>query len=364
VSVRLRFALLYSGAFLVSGVLVLLVAFLSASSAQRVGSAGPAVVRHPVEATLGPPAVVITALAVLTVLSVAFGWLLASRLLRPVRLITAAARDISASNLGQRLRLSRRDDEFTRLGGTLNDLFARLEASFAAQRHFIANASHELRTPLAAERTLLQVALADPAADPASLRRACEQVLDLGARTERLIDALLTLATGERGIERREKLDLAALAGPVAGPASMTAAGRGIRLEVRLGHAPAAGDPRLAESLIANLADNALRYNEPGGWVSLATGTRGGRAFVSVRNSGPVVGPGEVDGLFRPFQRRGASRTAGAGGHGLGLAIVAAIGVEAAARAGGGLDITVTFPESQAFCVSRQAIQSRSADRS
>ena len=96
-------------------------------------------------------------------------------------MITATAQDISASNLSRRLRLGGRDDEFTRLGETLNDLFARLEASFQAQRHFVANASHELRTPLTAERTLLQVALADPDADAAALREACEQVLALGA---------------------------------------------------------------------------------------------------------------------------------------------------------------------------------------
>ena len=95
-------------------------------------------------------------------LSVGLGWLLAGRLLRPLRVITATARDISASNLSRRLSLGRRDDEFAELGETLNDLFARLEASFESQRHFVANASHELRTPLTAERALLQVALADP----------------------------------------------------------------------------------------------------------------------------------------------------------------------------------------------------------
>src|SRR5258708_2535696 len=159
-------------------------------------------------------------------MSVAFGWLLASRLLRPVRAITSAAQDISASNLSRRLRLGRRDDEFTRLGETLNDLFARLEASFQAQQHFVANASHELRTPLTAERTLLQVALADPEADVATLREACEQVLALGARTERLIDALLTLATGERGIERRRPLRLPAPSPPPAPPRGRAAATR------------------------------------------------------------------------------------------------------------------------------------------
>jgi len=355
VSVRLRFALLYSGAFLISGLIVLSVAFLAASSTQRVGSSAPPVVRHPFVQAYGPIPAVVATLAVLVVLSVAFGWLLAGRLLRPVRVITATARDISASNLTRRLRLGRRDDEFSRLGETLNELFARLEASFQAQRHFVANASHELRTPLTAERTLLQVALADPGADAATLREACEQVLALGMRTERLIDALLTLATGERGIERREPCDLADLAARVLRPLGDVAAGRAVRLDAKLDPAPAAGDARLAESLIANLADNALRYNVPGGWAQVSTVTRDGTAVVSVRNTGPAVPPQEVGRLFQPFQRLGTERVQraggnGADGHGLGLAIVRAIAdahgasVTARARGGGGLDVTVAFP--------------------
>jgi signal transduction histidine kinase len=352
VTVRLRFALLYSGAFLLTGLLVLSVAFFTVSSTQQVGSAGPAVVRHPFAQAFGPIPEIAASLAVLVVLSVAFGWLLASRLLRPVRLITAAAQDISASNLSRRLRLGRRDDEFSRLGETLNALFARLEASFQAQRHFVANASHELRTPLTAERTLLQVALADPGADTATLRETCEQVLALGARTERLIDALLTLATGERGIERRESFDLAELAACVTAALGGMAASRDVRLDAKLSPAATMGDPRLVESLIVNLAENALRYNVPGGWAEISTATRDGRTVLSVRNTGPVIPPGEVGRLFQPFQRLGAGRIHRSGGHGLGLAVVSVIAdahgasVAARAREDGGLDIAVAFPAS------------------
>jgi signal transduction histidine kinase len=353
VSVRLRFALLYAGAFLVSGLLVLSVAFVAVSSTKEVGSSGPLVVKHPFAQTVEPALPLIaTILVVLAVLSVAFGWLLATRLLRPVRLMTATARDISASNLSERLRLGRRDDEFTRLGETLNDLLARLEASFQAQRHFVANASHELRTPLTAERTLLQVALADPQVSQSSLREACEQVLALGTRTERLIDALLTLATGERGIERREPLDLADLAARVVRTRGELAARCEVRLDATLSPARAAGDPRLAESLIANLADNALRYNVPGGSAEVSTATRDGRAVLFVRNTGTAVPASEVDRLFQPFQRLGTDRVQRfpGEGHGLGLAIVRAIAdahgasVTARARDGGGLDIAVAFP--------------------
>jgi signal transduction histidine kinase len=373
VSVRLRFALLYSGAFLISGLIVLSVAFLAASSTQEVGSSGPPVVKHPFALAYGPLPALVAALAVLVVLSVAFGWLLAGRLLRPVRVITATARDISASNLSRRLRLGRRDDEFSRLGGTLNELFGRLEASFQAQRHFVANASHELRTPLTAERTLLQVALADPDADVAALRKACEQVLALGMRTERLIDALLTLATGERGIERREPCDLADLAARVLAPLGDVAACRGVRLEATLDPAPIVGDVRLAESLIANLADNALRYNVPGGWAQVSTTARDGRAVVVVRNTGPAIPAEDVGRLFEPFQRLGTERVQrsgdiATGGHGLGLAIVRAIAdahgasVTARARKGGGLDIAVAFPPGGAVAGLPQLTCSACAD--
>lgn len=349
-TVRLRFALLYAGAFLITGLLVVGLVFFNVSSSQEVGSARPATVHHPFAESIGPWQDIALSAAVLVLLSVAFGWLLASRLLRPLRLITATARDISASNLSRRLRLGRRDDEFKRLGETLNELFARLEASFQAQRHFVANASHELRTPLTAERTLLQVTLTDPEADAATLRGACEQVLALGVRTERLIDALLTLATGERGIERRDPFDLADLADRVVSARGEAAVQYDVRLEAKLGPARAAGDPRLAESLIANLADNALRYNAPGGWAEMSTWTRDGRAVVSVRNTGQAVPPAEVGSLFEPFRRLGTDRVQRAGGHGLGLAIVRAIAdahgaaVTARAREGGGLEITVAFP--------------------
>jgi signal transduction histidine kinase len=355
-TLRAQFALLYAGAFGVTGLVVLALTVLAVKSTVHAGTGAPPVTTRPYAHALGPLAVI---LAALVVLSLASGWLLAGRLLRPVRAITAAARDISATNLSRRLPLGGRENELTRLGQTLNELFARLEASFQAQRHFVASASHELRTPLAAERALLQVALADPGADAGTLREACEQVLNLGTRTERLIDGLLTLATGERGIERREPFDLAVVAARVV--ESRGVGPGGVRLSLALAPTPAAGDPRLAESLVANLADNALAYNVPGGWVGIRTAARGGRAVLSVRNTGPVIPPGELDRLFQPFQRRGAARAGaidrdgggrdGSGGHGLGLAIVRAIAdahgatVTARARDDGGLDIEVSFPE-------------------
>ena len=234
--------------------------------------------------------------------------------------------------------------------------FAVLEASFESQRRFVANASHELRTPLAAERTLLQVALADPGATAETLRSACEQLLSLGAQQERLIDALLTLASSQQGIERWEPVDIAAITGNVLAARGEEAMRRGIRIDAAVGPAAAPGDPRLVESMVANLADNALRHNVTGGSVEVGTSMTAGLASLWVANTGPVIPAAEVDRLFQPFQQLGADRVSrdgdggdGGGGHGLGLAIVRAIAIAhgavltARARPGGGMEIKVDF---------------------
>ncbi len=287
---------------------------------------------------------------IMAILAVGVGWLIAGRVLRPLRTITATARDISARNLSQRLAVDGPDDEFRRLGQTLDGLFGRLEASFEAQRHFVANASHELRTPLTAEKTVLQVALADPAASTATLRSACTTALQWTEQQEHLIDALLTLASSQRGIERWEPFDLADIARDAVLYHHGEAERRGIRVDAALSAAPATGDPALAESLITNLVGNAIRHNVDGGWVEVSTAITDGRADAAVANSGPLVSPGEVHRLFQPFQRTGTQRTGTAAGHGLGLAIVSAIAgvhgaeLDVSARPEGGLRITVSFP--------------------
>jgi len=342
-TLRTRLALLYGGVFLVLALVVLAIPFLAVSETTHVGSSAPPVISHPGRSLYPQVAVVLITLAFAVAASLGFGWLLAGRLLRPLQAIIASARDISATNLSRRLRTGDRDDEFSRLGQTLNDLFARLEASFESQRHFVANAAHELRTPLAAERTVLQVALGDPEASVDTLRVACDEGLRLGQQQEKLIDALLTLAGSERGISRPEPFDLAVIAAAVT---------QDLTIDARLGPAPADGDPRLAESLVANLVGNAIRHNVPGGWAEIETGTAGGRAVVRVTNTGPVIPPGELDRLFQPFQRLGDERVRHRrdSGLGLGLAIVRAIAVAHGAeltarpRPEGGLDITVSFP--------------------
>jgi signal transduction histidine kinase len=290
------------------------------------------------------------ALAIMAVASLGLGWLMAGRVLRPLRAMTTAARRISASNLHQRLALDGPDDELRELGETVNGLLTRLEGSFGAQRQFVANASHELRTPLARQRTLVEVALADPQRSVPTLAAACERVLAAGEQQERLIEALLTLARSQRGLDQREPLDLRAAAGEVLRSHDQEARRRGLRVDTALGPAAASGDPRLVERLAVNLVDNALRHNVPGGWVEVTTGTRADGSVLSVINSGPPVLPSEVGRLFEPFQRLGTARAGRRDGHGLGLSIVAAIAgahdarLSARARPAGGLEVEVCFP--------------------
>ena len=334
------------------------------------------------------------ALAGMAILSIVLGWIVAGRVLRPLRTITRTVHDISATNLHERLALGGPHDELKQLGDTFDSLLGRLEASFQSQRQFIANASHELRTPLARQRTLVQVALSDPDATVESLRAAHERVLIANRQQERLIEALLTLARGEAGLDQREPFDLAWVSDHVLLAHDSEATRRGLHLSTTLDPAPTTGDPHLIERLVTNLVDNALRHNTVsthhptappssthhptaphssthhptappssthhptappnGGWVHLATGTSDGQATLSVTNTGPVIDVPDVGRLFQPFQRLGADRTRHDGGLGLGLSIVQAIvtahggTLAAVPRPEGGLHVSVTFPVSAA----------------
>ena len=303
------------------------------------------------------------ALAVIAVAAAVIGWLIAGRVLRPLRTITTAARRISASSLHERLALHGPDDELRELGDTLDGLFARLEASFDAQRRFAANASHELRTPLTRERALLQVTLADPAATTGTWEAAGRELLASNAEQEHLIEAMLTLASSEAGTGEREPLDLAAIASATVAAAQPAIGRLGLRAATAIQPAALDGDPFLIQQLAANLIDNAVRHNIPGGDIQVGTATSDAGAVLSVTNSGQVIPAAEVDRLFQPFQRLGARPARRDGGHGLGLSIVKAIATAHAAtitarpRPGGGLTIDVTFPPpSMTAPASRRAV--------
>jgi signal transduction histidine kinase len=290
------------------------------------------------------------ALVVIAVAAMAIGWLIAGRVLRPLRTITAAARRISASNLHERLALRGPDDELKELADTLDSLFARLEASFDAQRRFAGNASHELRTPLTRERTLLQVTLADPASTVRTWQAVARELLVSNAEQERLIEAMLTLASSEAGPGEREPVDLAAITTAALVAARPAISQLGLHVETDIKPAAFDGDPLLVQQLAGNLIGNAVNHNVPGGDIHVTTRTGDAGAVLSVTNSGQVIPADEVDRLFQPFQRLGARPARRDGGHGLGMSIVRAIAtahaatIAARALPGGGLAVDVTFP--------------------
>jgi signal transduction histidine kinase len=289
-------------------------------------------------------------LGVTAIASAGLGWFAAGRVLRPLREMADTAQTISAGNLSHRLALAGPDDEIKRLGDTLDDLFARLEASFAAQRRFVANAAHELRTPLTLDRTLLEMALTQPETNAPAFRATCEELLASGRDQERLLESLLTLASSERGLERPEPLDLAPLAARAIDAARPALQDRGLELSSRLLPAPVGGDGALLERLIANLLENAIDHNIPGGSIEFVTTAEGQAARVAVTNTGQPIPADEVKRLFEPFQRLNPDRTASDGHHGLGLSIVRAIAtahgatVSASPLPGGGMHVSVSFP--------------------
>jgi signal transduction histidine kinase len=290
------------------------------------------------------------ALAIMAVLSTALGWVVAGRVLAPLRTMTTTTQQISEANLNERLAMTGPPDELRRLADTIDGLLERMEGAFDAQRRFVANASHELRTPLTAVRALLELVLTDPSATVATYRTACEQVLEESEQQELLIDALLALASSQRGLEVRERVDLAQIAGRLVSERKLEAATREIRVSAELEPTFVGGDARLLERMASNLIDNAIRHNMPGGTVKIKVSGASGVPRLTIVNTGPVIPESELERLRQPFQRLASDRTGYGEGLGLGLSIVGAIVDAHGARLTlsplpeGGLHASVIFP--------------------
>jgi signal transduction histidine kinase len=361
---RLRLTLLYCLVSVVSGALLLIIMYALArqlgdlSRVPRGNQAVPADSLPPAtgvpthaeqrpdqfQIDLVPPTI---ALIILSLISLALGWLIAGRMLRPVRTMTERLRQISDHNVHERLSLTGPQDELKNLADTVDGLLGRLEVALDAHRRFVANAAHELRTPLTVEHALLEEPLIDPAADVASFRASFERLLAINEQRTRLLESLLTLAGSAHVRDRGEPVDLASVV-------ARTLKDRGredVEIDAVLEPAPVVGDPALVDRLVANLCDNALHYNVPRGSVEISTGRSNGTVVLRIANTGPVVPPEKVDELFEPFQR--LHRTADDGHQGLGLSIVRAIAtahgatLTAHARAHGGLTVQVTFKATQ-----------------
>ena len=283
-------------------------------------------------------------LAVVIALAAILGWIVAGRALRPVHRITAAARAASEHNLSARVALRGPRDELHELAETFDEMLDRLQVAFEGQRRFIANASHELRTPLAVMGATVDVVVDNPASTPADLREMATDIRAAVDHAEHLIGALLILAHNERGLTVHDEVDLATVAEDVLDTAGL----RDRRVHATLEPAVISGDPVLVERLVANLVDNAVRYNTAAGEIWVGTRTVAGKSHLTVANTGPPIRPADVDRIFQPFQR--LNDRASQEGFGLGLTIVASIAAvhggiaTARPRNDGGLSITVTIP--------------------
>lgn len=287
-------------------------------------------------------------LAVVISLAAILGWVAAGRALRPVHRITAAARAASEHNLSLRVALAGPRDELRELAETFDGMLARLQAAFEGQQRFIANASHELRTPLAVMRATVDVVLDNPASTRSDLRGMAVDIRTAVDHAEHLIGALLILARNERGLTAHDEVDLATITEDILDNADLG----DLQVHAALQPAVISGDPVLAERLIANLVENAVRYNTAAGDIWISTHTTAGSSQLTVANAGPVISTADAGRLFQPFQR--LNDRASHDGFGLGLAIVASIAAvhggtaSAHPRKDGGLSVTVTIPSTAA----------------
>jgi len=283
-------------------------------------------------------------LGVMTVASGGLGWYVSGRVLRPVRAITETARRASDQHLGERLALTGAQDELKELADTFDEMLERLDQAFAAQRRFVANASHELRTPLTVMRTAIDVALAKPNRTTQQLEDMAVRVRRSIDRAESMIEALLVLAISDQGVTSSELLDLSAVAEDVLELAAPGITRLGLSVQADLAPAEATGDQQLIERMVWNLVDNAVRHNEPGGWIRITTGRCPGGAVLRITNSGAVVPPDAVPTLAEPFRRIDKQPDDGVG---LGLSIAQSVSIAHGAQLDirsqpeGGLDISL-----------------------
>jgi signal transduction histidine kinase len=287
-------------------------------------------------------------LGIATFASAGLGWVVSGRVLRPVRSITETARRASELQLGERLALAGPDDELKELADTFDLMLERLDAAFASQKRFVANAAHELRTPLTAMRTAIEVTLTKPTRSSEQLEAMALRVKRSVEQAEATVEALLTLATSELGPASHESVDLATAAEDALDAAAPAISERRLTVEASLDPARTRGDRVLLERMIANLVENAVRHNKPDGWISVRTGNQTDAAVFEIANTGPNVSEEQIPTLFEPFARA-EQRINSRDGVGLGLSIAHAIAtahgatITAHGRTGGGLEVSVAI---------------------
>ena len=292
------------------------------------------------------------ALAIMFVVSGVLGWVVAGRVLEPLRTITAATEQISETNLHERLAMSGPRDELRLLADTIDRLLERLQDAFEAQRRFVANASHELRTPMAMMRTTLDVAIGKPGGVPVQTRELDGELrVDLD-HAERLLEGFLTLARAQNGQpDEQAQVPLEPLISAALSARADQIADQRLIVATRLAAVETTGSPTLLRRMIENVIENAVCHNQAGGSIELTLAASGGQhARLIIDSNGPVLDQRAVTQLAQPFKRLSEDRTGSQNGHGLGLSIVAAIvaahdgRLDLRARAEGGLRVQITLP--------------------
>jgi len=263
-------------------------------------------------------------LAVLLVIGGAGGYFLSGRMLRPVDRVSSLAARISSTNLKYRINYYGPEDEIKRLADTFDSMLERLESAFEAQKQFIQDASHELRTPIAIAQTNIEVTEMEENVTAKDYKRLME-VLKLSLeRMNRLSDNLLLLSEGDQSRLKWSVVDMASLLKEVAEEASAkaTAAGVSLELEPTSEEMLVKGDTLYLKQAVINLVDNAIKYNQPTGWVKISTHTENSHLVIQVEDSGIGISQADQQRIFDRFYRVDKSRSRTEGGSGLGLSIV------------------------------------------
>jgi heavy metal sensor kinase len=277
------------------------------------------------------------------------GYFLAARALNPIDKITNTARRISTQDLTARLNLPDHGDEVSRLANTFDAMLARIESGFARERQFTADASHELRTPLTAMQTILNF-IREKNRTGQEYRKALDDLAEETDRLQGLVEDLLQLARGERGLElNREKIDLAVLMNDVADSLRPLAENKGLELNCQLPPPLIiSGDMDLLIRLIVNLLDNAIKYTESGS-VTLSAEGKDAWAVMKVTDTGIGIRPEHFSHIFERFYTVESSRSSSGTGLGLSIArqIVEAHGgrIEVQSKADSGTTFTVRLPK-------------------
>jgi heavy metal sensor kinase len=263
--------------------------------------------------------------AVVLAVGLAGGWLISARILRPVAAISATASAISATNLAERIDPAAVDRELAELARVLNAMFERLEAAFARQARFTADASHELRTPLAVIRSHAELALSRPRT-AAEYRETVTTCLQASGRMTALVDGLLTLARADAGKLdlRREPVDLKAVVEESVALFGPLAEGKAVSVSANLVPVAVTGDPVRLAQVVTNLLSNAVQYNRPGGTVQVKLAAWD-TAVLTVTDTGCGIPEADRPHIFERFYRVDKARSRASGGSGLGLAICKSI---------------------------------------